>query len=378
MRVLHVIDTLGVGGAEQMLVNLLPPLKQQGHDVSVAVLRPPFTLREALEDQGVPVRSLEHQSQWSLLSGARAVARAGTDARADIIHAHLLFPGVYVGLARMLPMTPARTCITYHNLAYAPGCNRPGPGLTARRTLNAMTSRFGMDGRTAVSNAVASHYQGTLHLGPITVIPNPIPVSGIDKTVAPATQTAANANREIRILVPGRLVREKGHAILITALAQCIREGLSATLVIAGDGPLRADIERQIKAAGLAARTRFTGTLPHAALLAEMVAAEIVVVPSLFEGFGMTAAEAMALRRCVIAARAGGLTDVIDDDVNGLLFAAGDAGDLAKVLARAASDAALRQRLGEAGRSKVEAQFDVSHVAKRLSSFYADLLRDAA
>ncbi|HRX37352.1 MAG TPA: hypothetical protein P5337_13250, partial [Aestuariivirga sp.] len=81
------IDTLGVGGAEQMLVNLLPPLKQQGHDVSVAVLRPPFTLREALEDQGVPVRRLEHQSQWSLLSGARAVARAGTDAEADIIHA---------------------------------------------------------------------------------------------------------------------------------------------------------------------------------------------------------------------------------------------------------------------------------------------------
>ena len=323
------------------------------------------------------VHNLEHRSQWSLRGGARAVARAAVDSRADIIHAHLLFPGVYTGLARMMRMTRARTCITYHNLAYAPGCNRPGPGLTARKALNALTSRFGMDGRIAVSRAVASHYQGALHPGPIAVIPNPIPMTAIDKAAASATQAAANANRELRILLPGRLVREKGHAVLVTALAQCIRDGLSASLVMAGDGPLRADIARDVEAAGLTARTRFTGALPHAALLAEMAAADIVVVPSLFEGFGMTAAEAMALRRCVIAARTGGLTDVIDDDVNGLLFNAGDADDLAKVLSRAASDTALRQRLGEAGRAKVEARFDADRVAQQLSRFYEVLVKDA-
>ena len=123
MKVLHIIETLARGGAERLLVMLLPELARQGHEVAVAVRSAPYDLQPELEAAGVPVIRLPKRHRWNLIAGARDIARALPEA--DILHAHLYFPAVNTALARLFDLTRARTFVTFHNLAYA-GANRDG------------------------------------------------------------------------------------------------------------------------------------------------------------------------------------------------------------------------------------------------------------
>jgi glycosyltransferase involved in cell wall biosynthesis len=372
MNILHIIDTLGVGGAEQALVNLLPELVSMGDQVHAAALRPPADLAPALETAGVTVHALPTFNKWNLLAGVQAVNRIARTVSADVVHAHLLFPGVYTGFARRFGGLQARTCITYHNLAYAPGCNKPGPGLTLRKQLNRISSSLGMDLRLAVSTAAAEHYAHALHPGPIAVLGNPVPISAIDRVAEAFTPASPDVPENLKLVLPGRLVHEKGHSILLEALAICAQEAVRFRTVFAGDGPLRHQLEQQIRNQNLP--VTIAGRLAHADMLATMAAADIVVVPSRFEGFGITAAEAMTLRRPVIAARTGGLPDVVSASGTGLLFDNGDPVSLARCLIQLARDTDLRARMGEAGRRRIQERFDAPAIARQLRSCYRQLL----
>jgi glycosyltransferase involved in cell wall biosynthesis len=273
----------------------------------------------------------------------------------------------------MLRLTTAKTCVTWHNLAYAPGCNKPGLGLAVRRWLNALTSRRGMDARIAVSAAVAKHYVQALNLPEPIVIANAVPVAEIDAAVAGTAETSPvvkPSGERLRLVMPGRLVREKGHGVMVEALAMLAARGLEFEAIFAGGGPLESQIEEQVAAAGIAARVTFTGALQHAAMLTQMASADIVVVPSLFEGFGLTAVEAMTLRRAVVVSSAGGLTDVVEHEVSGLVVAPGDASALAGALWRLAHDQPERVRFGEAARKRVVEKFDAPKVAEATLQCY--------
>lgn len=373
MKVLHVIDTLGVGGAEQVLVTLLPELAAQGIDVEVAVLRPPLTLAPDLEQRGITVHRLPAHDRWRLLKGMRSIAALVDTLGIDIVHAHLLFPSIYAGLMRMARLCEARTCVTWHNLAYAPGCNKPGPGLAVRRSLNGVTSRRGMDATIAVSTAVARHYAESLGVPEPVVIGNAVSVRDIDAAVATLPPPSPDG-KALRIVLPGRMVREKGHAVMIEALSRLASRGLVFDAVFAGDGPLRRDIESAVAAAGLKERVTCTGVLVHEDMLATMAGADIVAVPSLFEGFGLTAAEAMALRRAVVVSSSGGLTDIVEDGVSGVVVTPGDVSQLAGALWHLAGDEAARVRLGEAARERVLDRFDAPRVASATLSVYRRIM----
>lgn len=373
MKILHVIDTLGIGGAEQALVNLLPELVSAGDQAHVAVLRAPHDLENSLQDAGIVVHRLPSFGKWRLLTGAQAIGGLAQTLSVDIIHAHLLFPGVYTGLARMLSLTRARTCITYHNMAYAPGCNRPGPGLALRKALNRLTSRFGIDTRFAVSDAVARHYDSHLHPGPIHTLHNPLPVAGLDALASSCLPSATVENQLLKLVLPGRLVHEKGHSVLIDALVQCRHAGFIFTTTFAGDGPLRQELEQRLREADIAAT--ITGRLPHAEMLQTLAGADIVVIPSRFEGFGITAAEAMALCRAVIASDAGGLPDVIGNPQNGLLFECENASQLAADLQKLAANPDLRHQMGVSARRRIKELFDAPVIAGQIRRHYQELLK---
>lgn len=369
------IDTLGIGGAEQMLVNLLPELAQGGHQVSVAVLRPPLDLASTLRAKGVLVYELPAHGKWNLLAGARNAAHAIRETESDVVHAHLFFSTIYTALARILCLVTARTCVTYHNLAYAPGCNKPGPGLELRKLLNSVSSRYGMDGRIAVSEAVATHYREALNPGEIVVVPNAISVAESNSADKGEVWGRTPAAKDVRVVLPGRLVHEKGHAVLIEALARLASE-VDFTAVFAGDGPLRADLERLTAERNLSSRIVLAGKLPHDELLRVVGAADIVVIPSLFEGFGMTAIEAMAASRAVIATRTGGLADIIENGKTGILVDPGNADALAGAIKQLATEPGFRTSLGSAGRAQVIERFNARSVAVQLVSFYTRLMED--
>lgn len=370
MKVLQVIDTLGRGGAEQALVTLLPELRRQGVEGAVLVRSGPMDLAVPLRAAGIAVIRLAPRHRWNLIGMAREIAALARREGADLLHAHLYFPAVATALLRVLRLAPVRSCVTFHNLAYA-GANRPGPGLRARRKLAQVLYPRGIDRFLAVSAAVAGHTRQALGLARVDVLPNPVDVTAL-RRLLPADPPVPVRGSAVRIVLPGRIVAEKGHEDLIAALARLRDRGLCPGLTIAGDGPLRGRVAAQVRALGLDDQVRFTGALEHAALLRIVAAADIVAVPSRHEGFGLTALEAMALGRAVVASAAGGLPETLGPA--GIVVPLADPDALAAALALLADDPDLRARLGALGAARAAAAFDLPAVAARLKQVYAEIL----
>ncbi|MBR9885850.1 MAG: glycosyltransferase family 4 protein [Oceanospirillales bacterium] len=363
MKILHIIDTLARGGAERLLVMLLPELMRQGHQVAVAVRSAPYDLQSELESAGVPVIRLPKRHKWNLIASVRDIAHTMSDA--DILHAHLYFPAVTTALTRTMGCTRAKTCLTFHNLAYA-GANRNGLKLRFRKALARRLYPLGIDASLAVSQAVANHYHDALSLCGIRVLHNPIDLTAID--AVKNVQLVHDA--PLNILLPGRLVAEKGHADLMAALRDPRLAGRSLTVTFAGHGKLHAALQEI--GSDLPFPLTITGNLDHKSFLSTMAAADIIVIPSRFEGFGLTALEAMSLSKPVIASMAGGLPEVMGD--TGHLVRIGDVEAIVHALAELADDQDLRERMGRAARARAKDKFDLPGIASKLIEVYETLL----
>lgn len=352
MTVLHVIDTLGRGGAEQQLLTLLPALVRQGCPAQVAVMRPPYCLRPALEAAGIPVHTLPERHKWNLPGAARAIADLAAAQQVQVVHAHLYFPAVTVAMMRLFRRSPVRTVVSFHNLAYG-GANAPGLGLWAKKHLAAALYPRGMDRTIAVSQAVADHYAQALGIARPKVVYNSVELP--EPPAAPVRDTP-------RIVVPGRLVPEKGHKDLIQALTLL---ETPVDVVFAGGGPLQEQLAQQ------APQVRITGVLPHADMIAEIAAADVVVIPSRHEGFGLTAAEAMLLARPVIATTVGGLPEVVGQ--TGTLVPVGQPTALAQAIETLLADPERRAQQGQAGQARVRQLFAPMENAARMIDIYQQI-----
>ncbi|THD76759.1 glycosyltransferase family 1 protein [Thalassobius vesicularis] len=350
MRALHVIDTLGRGGAEQVLTTLLPELARQGCPADVAVLRAPYDLQDELQAAGISVYRLGACHKWNLPRRAVQIAKLARSLGADVVHAHLYFPAVSVALMRRLGLSRAKCFVTFHNLAYA-GANRAGLGLSAKKALASWLYPRGFETMFGCSRAVADHYQYALNLSRVEVLNNPIDLSKL-----PIGRGSGQAVP--RIVVPGRLVSEKGHDVLNQALTKL---KTPVDVVFAGGGPLQDRLARDNPA------VRITGTLDHAELLDQVAQADLVVVPSRYEGFGLATLEAMALARPIVATNVGGLPEVIGD--SGLLVPSEDPAVLANAIETLLSDSDLRASLGSQAQARAQ-QFSAPVIAARLLGYY--------
>jgi glycosyltransferase involved in cell wall biosynthesis len=186
------------------------------------------------------------------------------------------------------------------------------------------------------------------------------------------------AQRPLRILCAAALVPVKGHAVLLTALRLLRDRGIAFACTLAGDGPLRAELERRIADAALGDCVRLAGAVPHDELLGRLergdydvsVIASVEGPDGLMEGVPVALIEAMAAGTVVVAADSGSVGELVDG-TTGLLVAHSDPGALADALARVAADPALRDKLAEAGRSRVERDFDVVRTAAALAALLA-------
>ncbi len=357
IRVLHVIETLGRGGAEQLLATSLPALKPHGIEPVVAVIREPLDLQPALEEGGVKTVELAGFNKWNLPAALGALRKLCREERIDIVHAHLYFPGLYAGLLGALGDTPVFE--TFHNLAYA-GANRGGAKLKFRRKLRELVARKSGTRFFGVSQAVADHYATALSLPNVEVLHNAIDLAAIDEAAAGGAKRAGT----LHLVVPGRLVAEKGHADLLDALADADMPEYG--LHFLGGGPLRSELEAHGKRVGVPLRV--SGSLVHHQFLQQVAAADICLVPSRYEGFGITAAEAMALGIAVIASDAGGLPEVVGDA--GIVVPAGDVAAIREAVAGLARNEERRRALGAAGSHRARTMFGSNRIAQKLASAY--------
>jgi glycosyltransferase involved in cell wall biosynthesis len=190
-----------------------------------------------------------------------------------------------------------------------------------------------------------------------------IPIEAITNGVCIDTfrpHESRGSNVPPRLLCVARLVPRKGLADLIAAVA---RPGLPAcTLTIVGEGRLRSRLESLARSLGIADRVVFAGQLQGDALSSCYRAADCFVLPSLAESFSMSLLEAMASGLPVVAARTGGIPELVADGVNGRLFTPGDVRDLADGLAWMLESDERRHRIGRTNRETVCAGYAWQHI----------------
>jgi glycogen(starch) synthase len=185
------------------------------------------------------------------------------------------------------------------------------------------------------------------------------------------------APEERLVLLVGRLVYEKGFQIALEAMPLLIERLPGTRFVVAGSGTHERELRRQAAQLGLMAHGTFLGWIGDDFLHSLYRIADVCVVPSIYEPFGLVALEAMASGCPCIVADTGGLREVVPDGAVGLRFRARDPASLADVAGRVLSDGDLGRRLVAEAHEHVRS-FDWFDVAERTAAVYAELVPDAA
>ncbi|MFZ0772518.1 MAG: glycosyltransferase family 4 protein [Candidatus Sulfotelmatobacter sp.] len=163
-----------------------------------------------------------------------------------------------------------------------------------------------------------------------------------------------------RILSVGRLAPEKGQALLLEASASLRAEGYTIRLRFVGDGPDRVWLESRAAELGIAANVEFAGWIDQNRLMALYAEADLFVLSSLAEGIPMVLMEAMALQIPCIAPRITGIPELIEDGVDGLLFAVADVDDLRKKIRHLLESPELCAQIGRQARARVVRDYDMA------------------
>jgi len=184
-------------------------------------------------------------------------------------------------------------------------------------------------------------------------------------------QSLGIEENEVVLLIAGRLDEEKGHTVLLRALTQ-VRDAGPWKLLIVGDGPLRDNLKEQAAAAGLSERVVFTGIrrdMPQV-----YAASDIMVNASFIEGLPMTILEAMASRLCIIATTVGAVPKVIQDGISGVLLKPGDVEGLSQAVLRLIQDAGQRQQLARQAYQDVCQEFSADRMSEQYFENYREVL----
>lgn len=175
------------------------------------------------------------------------------------------------------------------------------------------------------------------------------------------------------VLFVGRLVYEKGAHVLVNAIPKILEE-VNAKFVVVGSGYMKEQLSAIVKSMGLERKVLFTGFLDEESLLKLQCAADVSVVPSLFEPFGIVALEAMAAKSPVVVSDTGGLTEIVEHDVTGVKAYPNNVDSLAWGVAKVLSDEAYANMLRENAFRRIQEKYDWDKIAAQTVQIYEGVL----
>lgn len=319
---------------------------------------------------GIPVEPIAFTTV-GLASAVLRVRALAQETGAEIIHSN----GWLTNIVARLAARGSRPMVVNSVLVDpdAPRLSGASRGeQVARNALDKRTIRR-PDALAPITNAVAAKLEA-LGAPPerITVIPGSVDADGI-RAAAESESPGFERGPDCRYVgTVGRLEAVKGAEVFVRAAAVVAQSHRDVRFVIGGAGSLDGDLRAASVALRLSTRLDFLGKVPSAA--ATFAALDIVVVPSLSEGFGIVAAEAMALGKPVIASRVGGLPEVVEDGVTGILVDPDDPAALASAITVLLSDPDRARAMGEAGRVRVQENFTLERMTAGYLALYASLL----
>lgn len=311
----------------------------------------------------------------------RRVRRLVEHTHADILHSNGWLTNLVARLARDgLDVSVLNSVLVDPDAPLAAGASQLEQ--TARNAIDRSTLRH-VSAFAPITRAVAAKL---LQLGAdpslVHVIPGSVDSIALRNEAASQPAGFTRVPDTTYVGYVGRLETVKGVETLVRAAAgiaaarvrDCDGE-CDVRFVIGGAGSLEGELREIAVAHGLTSRLEFLG--PVVSTAATFTALDIVVVPSLSEGFGIVAAEAMALGKPVIASRVGGLPEVVEDRITGVLVPPDDSAALALAIDEMIEDPEGRQAMGAAGRERVETEFTAHRMSQAYMALYAELLGES-
>lgn len=388
LRVAQLIESLGLGGAEWLAVQIANARFAAGDLAYLYVMTEEGEL-SARVAPGVHTRYLRYEraSIANPLAFASSVARGGrllsrqiVQDGVEIVQSHL--PGAnYWGLMlQMRGVCPVIPTI-HNNQEFRYGReDQVWRAKLRRRAYVEMLRRC--PAVVAVSEGVRASLGADLGLTPVELARVRVIANGvaIPESLDPALAQQVRMKYGIPsgdplVVSAGRMTEQKNHVLLLEAMLRLRRTGVRCRAIITGDGPLRAFLERRIDELGLADQVVLPGNVRDLTEL--MQGADVFVLPSLWEGLPLVLLEAMACGLPVVGTRIRGVAEVVEDGVSGLLVEPGDAGAMAQAIVTLLGSAERRAAFGAAGLEIVRREYDFERVAEALGRLYGETLLGA-
>lgn len=364
IKLLTVIESLGKGGAERVLVNTLPELQKIGIDCEVIILFDKDDLAKELEDFGIEVYKLNLSNKWNIFEGITKMLKIYNYKEYDIVHAHLFFAHFYTALS-LLFNKKIKSIVTFHNLGFD---EYPATSVTKkiRKKMEELCIKtFNL--KTAVSYAVKEHYSYHLNLKNVKTINNSFPISSFEKY-----KIKKEKFDSFTILTPGRFVPKKGHKYLIESIKLLNKKTINLNFLFIGDGPLKDLLKEETEKIS---NINILDALPHNELMALYKKVDLIVIPSIYEAFGLVVGEAMIMETPVIATKVDGIVEMIENRKEGLLVEPKNPEKLAEAIEEMYWNKELRENLIINAKEKIK-EFDTKNIAKKWNHQYKELINE--
>ncbi|HXB70787.1 MAG TPA: glycosyltransferase [Candidatus Acidoferrales bacterium] len=358
-RVLHILPVLGVAGAERMAADLVVALAG-AYDVGAVGLYPTMhsVTEQAMSQAGIPLWRLNKRPGLDVRMFHR-IHRVFREFRPDIVHSHLhvlryLLPA---SILRGIPVLVH----TVHNLA-----EREADA--AGRIVQRLAFRYRVI-PVAVSGSVAASMRRVYGIEDAVTIPNGIPLGRFRADWAARVRWRGELRldeRDFLFVATGRLCVQKNPLLMLRAFAALADS--RAHLVLAGDGPLRQRVEEEVRSSGLRDKVHLLG---YRTDIRECLAAsDVFLLSSDWEGHPLGAMEAMACGLPVIATAVGGVPEVVESGLHGLLVPPGDAVALTGAMRFLLERPQERAAMAQASRRRAAADFSLERMVRAYDELY--------
>ncbi|MDD2805450.1 MAG: glycosyltransferase family 4 protein [Elusimicrobiales bacterium] len=370
IRVLYAIENERYGGGERAFAQLINGLDKSRFEVYAACLTGGTASAQFLEEIAGAAKVLNLDLRRLFSPGAVAALRGIIGANGiGVVHSQGARADFYCRLAARAAGVAAVSTIASPVEEYDVGFLRRAAYTALDRFSSRYTSRF-----VAVADHIRAKLLARRGLRPERVVRI---YNGVDPARCACAPGEAERARAAYGVPPGtflaaafcRLSREKG---LFTLLDAAAASGPGVTYLLAGTGPLEAELKARARELGLGPRFIFAGFV--ADIVPLLNAAGVVALPSLREGFPMAALEAMAAGKPVVASAIEGIKESVADGVTGLLVPPGDGAALGAAIKRLARDRALAASLGAAGREAAGSNFSLRSMIGQHEALYGELL----
>lgn len=368
MKVLHVIDSGGLYGAEVMLLNLMTEQAGMGLTPILASIGDGRLAEKPLETEarrrGLELRPFRMKNGPNL-AGLAEMAAFARERRVDVIHSHGYKGNILFALLphrrRVAPLVA-----TLHGWTRAGGVNR----MLLYEWLDTIALRA-FDRVVLVSESMKGH-PGLRRIDParIVVVPNGLPLGGTAGEDGLDRSVLEFCRRRPTIGAIGRLSPEKGFGVLLEALRLLVQGGEDVQLALLGEGRERPELEARARALGLEGRVCLPGYLPDAGRYLPWFKA--FALSSLTEGLPMVILEAMRAGVPIVSTRVGGIPEALDSGRAGILVAPSDAAELASGIRRSLHEGDV-PRMVAAGKQIVSSRYSARAMAKSYCEVYSAL-----